>query len=42
MKKKILVISASPRKEGNSELLCDQFKIYWNGHLSHSGGSQLA
>lgn len=25
MKKKILVISASPRKEGNSDLLCDQF-----------------
>ena len=25
MKKKILVISASPRKGGNSDLLCDQF-----------------
>lgn len=25
MKKKILVISASPRKEVNSDLLCDQF-----------------
>lgn len=25
MKKKILVVSASPRKEGNSDLLCDQF-----------------
>lgn len=25
MKKKILIISASPRKGGNSDLLCDQF-----------------
>ena len=25
MNKKILVLSASPRKEGNSDLLCDQF-----------------
>ena len=25
MKKKVLVLSASPRKGGNSDLLCDQF-----------------
>ncbi len=25
MSKKILVLSASPRKGGNSDLLCDQF-----------------
>ncbi|WP_422389181.1 flavodoxin family protein [Clostridium baratii] len=27
MSKKILVLSASPRKGGNSDLLCDQFVI---------------
>jgi len=27
MKKKILILSASPRKKGNSELLCDQFAL---------------
>jgi multimeric flavodoxin WrbA len=27
MSKKILVLSASPRKGGNSDLLCDQFMI---------------
>ena len=25
MSKKVLIISASPRKGGNSDLLCDQF-----------------
>ena len=25
MSKKVLVLSASPRKGGNSDLLCDQF-----------------
>ena len=27
MNKKVLIISSSPRKEGNSDLLCDQFKM---------------
>ena len=27
MSKKVLVLSASPRKGGNSDLLCDQFKL---------------
>ncbi|MDT8716961.1 flavodoxin family protein [Clostridium sp. 19966] len=27
MNKKILVLSASPRKEGNSDMLCDQFVL---------------
>ena len=27
MKKKVLIISASPRKGGNSDLLCDQFTL---------------
>jgi len=27
MSKKILVLSASPRKGGNSDLLCDQFML---------------
>lgn len=26
MKKKVIIISASPRKHGNSDLLCDQFQ----------------
>lgn len=25
MRKKVLIISSSPRKGGNSDLLCDQF-----------------
>ena len=27
MSKKVLVLSASPRKGGNSDLLCDQFML---------------
>lgn len=27
MSKKVLVLSASPRKDGNSEMLCDQFML---------------
>jgi multimeric flavodoxin WrbA len=27
MRKQVLIISASPRKHGNSELLCDRFKV---------------
>ena len=27
MSKKVLIISASPRKGGNSDLLCDQFLL---------------
>lgn len=36
MKKKILVISASPRRGGNSDLLCDQFMLGAKdaGHLA--------
>jgi len=37
MKKKILVLSASPRKNGNSDTLCDQFikGAEDAGHLAH-------
>jgi len=27
MSKKVLVLSASPRKDGNSDMLCDQFML---------------
>ena len=36
MSKKVLVLSASPRKGGNSDLLCDQF-IAWSKRSRQSG-----
>lgn len=38
MKKRVLVISASPRKGGNSDLLCDQFMLGAKdaGHLAEN------
>lgn len=36
MSKNVLVVSASPRKGGNSDLLCDQFTLGANGAGNHA------